>query len=127
MTKLEQLHLFLKFHYAAWGAAKGAIWEDYSNDGAYGEYAVERVCRNILNGDYTLTEEEVKMLRVVADPSPIVAGMTDQQWAENVATTPEPADIQWTLMNLLRRLGYNKTADAWAQRAEPRMADPKPG
>lgn len=122
MTSLEQLHLFLKFHYAPWGAAKGEIWESCSNNRPYTEAEVLSVVHGLLNGTKTLTEFDVQMLRIVAEPGP----PDDKLWAEKIRNCARPteatgivdveashADADRLLANLVKELGYDETAAAW--------------
>lgn len=51
MTKLEKLHLFLRFWFSPWGAAKGVIWEDFSGDVPFSEGFATRVCEAVLAGN----------------------------------------------------------------------------
>lgn len=67
MNKLEQLHLFLRFHFAPETTAKSAIWEDCCSD-PYTEVEVEKVVAGLVDGSVGFTEGEIAMLRIVADP-----------------------------------------------------------
>lgn len=50
MTKLEQVQLFLNFWFSPWGAAKGEIWESFSNDRPFTDASAEEVIRQIMSG-----------------------------------------------------------------------------
>jgi hypothetical protein len=119
MTKLEQIHLFLKFHFAPWGAAKGAIAEDELGDYDFSEEAAFVLVTRIIAGNLVIDEAKAKMLRIVANPSRLVAGQTDAQWAEKMkacaSTDVEAAhaDADRLLVNLVKELGYDDTAQAW--------------
>lgn len=119
MTNLEQLHLFLKFHFAPWGAAKGEIWEEVSRDAEYSDINIFTMCEGILSGRVKLTDYDIQMLRIVAEPTSLVAGQTDEQWAERISacnsgdTEADHADADRLLVNLVAELGYQKSAAAW--------------
>lgn len=54
MTKLEKLHLFLRFWFSPWGAAKGARWESFYGDHYFGdEQVAEQIVQSILDGTDT--------------------------------------------------------------------------
>lgn len=111
MTSLAQLHLFLKFHFAPPSEEKIEVWKACCTQ-PYTEAAVREVCANITLGDLVLTDYEIKMLRIVAEPSP----PDDKHWAERITCIPEPADVKWALVNLLNNLGYKETATALSTR-----------
>lgn len=119
MTKIEQLHLFLKFHFAPWSEAKGVIWEDVMRDAEYSDINIFTTCESIMSGKITLSDRDIKMLSIVANPSRLVAGQTDEQWAERIAacqsddTEASHADADRLLANLVNELGYPKSAAAW--------------
>jgi hypothetical protein len=114
VTKLEQLHLFLKFHFAPDSDAKREIWETcYSYE--YNTETVAKIARDILDGVPGLSEYEAQMLRIVAEPGP----PDDKQWAERIRATASTdveaahADADRLLVNLVKELGYDDTAQAW--------------
>ena len=65
MTKLEQAKLLLDFYFAPWGAAKGAVWEDISGDKPFDEDYVTFFAVGILTGNRTLSEEDIKFMKIV--------------------------------------------------------------
>jgi hypothetical protein len=124
MTNLEQLHLFLRFHYAPWGAAKGAVWED-CDSGPYTEERVAEIASLIMAGELTLTDYEVQMLRIVADPEP----PSDKQYAEQMdGCRSSHADADNLLCSILHDLGYRRTVASYRSvEREFDMANPKTG
>lgn len=117
MTRLEQLYLFLKFHLAPDSQAKQEIWSTCSSY-EYTEANVIKVARDILDGTPGLSPDEISFLRIIAEPSDLVAGTTDEQWAERIAacnsdTEAAHADADRLLANLVQELGYPKSAAAW--------------
>lgn len=114
MTNLEQLHLFLKFHFAPWGAAKGEIWESLTSR-PYEESVVQDLCARLIDGRLVFEDFDIKMLRIVAEPGP----PDDVQWANKMRWAGDPdrgaghIDADWLLVNLLNELGYTKTTAEW--------------
>lgn len=49
-TRLKNLRRFLAFYFSPWGAAKGEIWESFSNDRPFNPARAEQICREILDG-----------------------------------------------------------------------------
>lgn len=118
MTKLEQLHLFLKFHFAHEGAAKDEVWKACC-DSEYNDVEVEKVVSGLLDGSIGFTDYEIQMLSIIASPSRLIAGQTDEQYAERMTACQSGdieaahADADRLLVNLVAELGYAKTAAAW--------------
>lgn len=63
--RLRQAKLLLDFYFAPWGAAKGAIWEDISNDRAFTVSNITGLLYATLNGNVELSDEQVKSLKIV--------------------------------------------------------------
>lgn len=116
MTKLEAARLLLDFHFAPWGAAKGAIWEEFS-DKSYDEANMALLIDQVLDGRI-LTDEQIKFLQIVTEPTPTP---TDLTWAERISaagSNPDKdaahADADNLLVNLVYTLGYTRTAAAYS-------------
>lgn len=41
---------FMDFYYSPWGAAKGEIWESFSNDRPFSDDSAAAICHLILQG-----------------------------------------------------------------------------
>lgn len=65
MTKLEQAKLLLDFYFAPWGAAKGEIWEDISNDHPFTDDSIMRILIGISEGSLALSEKDIRMMKIV--------------------------------------------------------------
>lgn len=115
MTPLEQLHLFLKFHFAPDSPEKREVWASCSMQ-VYNEDEVAIIVAGIIDGRVTLSDYELQMLSIVANPAP----PTDKQWAERITWAgtnadrgAAHADCDRLLVNLVKELGYDETAAAW--------------
>lgn len=114
MTKLEQLHLFLRFHFAPDSEVKHEVWSACCSD-PYTEAEVEKVVSGLIDGSIGFTDYEVQLLRIVAEPGP----PDDKAWAERMRgcvsldTEASHADADRLLANLVKELGYDETAAAW--------------
>lgn len=114
MTKLEQLHLFLKFHFAPDSDVKREVWRTCSSYD-YTEKNVAKIARDILDGTPGLSDFEVQMLQTVANPPAFVR---DQEVAGQIRACSNDkeaahADADRLLVNLVNELGYPETAQAW--------------
>jgi hypothetical protein len=125
MTKLEQLHLFLKFHFAPWGAAKGAIAEDDLGDYGFSDEAAERIVRSILSDNFVIDEAKAKMLSIVANPptfanNDVELAMKLTQSLADYDNDPEAAHVTADefLVSMIESMGHPAVAEAY--RAVPK-------
>lgn len=116
MNKLEAARLLLDFHFAPPAPAKDAIWEDISpKPRPYCDEDMTLLIDQVLDGRI-LTDTELKLIRIVAEPSP---PPTDATWAAQIAaanssdTEAAHADADRLLVNLVHSLGYVKSAAAY--------------
>lgn len=112
MNKLEQLHLFLRFHYAPDSEQKREVWSLCCKNG-YNDAVVAEVCANIILGDHVLSDDEVQYLRIVTDPPAFATRDVEfaTKLAELVATYKADPDVAHStadefLCSVLDGLGY---------------------
>jgi hypothetical protein len=68
MNKLEQLHLFLKFHFAPDSEAKRTIWEAVADGMPYTDSHALLVCEQLVEDIRSFDEDDIKFLNIVASP-----------------------------------------------------------
>jgi hypothetical protein len=125
MTKLEQLHLFLKFHFAPWGAAKGSIWEDEFGDLPYDERSVMMIVKDIMTGDFVIDNDRAQMLSIVANPpafanNDVELAMRLTKSLAEYDNDPEAAHVTADefLVSMIESMGHPAVAEAY--RAVPK-------
>lgn len=124
MTKLEQLHLFLKFHFAPESDAKLEVWGSCCTE-PYTEVEVEKVITDLMDGSIGFTDYEISLLRIVASPPSFANNDVElaMKLADAVAGQEGDTEAIHTtadefLVSLIEQLGHPSVAQAY--RAVPK-------
>lgn len=120
MTKLEQLHLFLKFHFAPWGSAKSVVAEDELNDYDFSDEEASRICSNIMAGTFVIDDNKAKMLSIVANPPKFANNDVELATRLTAALVEYEADPEAAhvtadefLVSLVESLGHPAVAETY--------------
>lgn len=65
--KLRDVNLLTNFYFAPWGAAKGEIWEDISDNKEFSAPTTGHIVHAVLTGKRVLTHTERRLLRIVVN------------------------------------------------------------